>query len=484
VTAIAAVLRLIDLGRPHVVIFDETYYVKDGLALLRYGYEREAIKDADKTILGATDTSWRAMDVFKDSPSFVVHPPVGKWVIATGEWAFGVNPFGWRIAVAVLGILSVLMTARIVRRMTRSDFVGTLAGFLLAIEGLHFVMSRTALLDMSLMFFCLAAFGLLILDRDAVRRRAQMWMNLWDGQPVRVGPGFGLRPWRIAAGVALGLACGVKWSGLWYVAVLGLLAVSWDFQVRRALGVRRPLLGMLARDAVPAFLSLVVVGFAVYVATWSGWLVTSGGYDRNWAASHPGPTWIPEALRSLAEYHRAAWHFHVGLNVPHSYRSHAWGWPVMARPTSFYYESPTGCGSDRCSAEVISLANPIIWWAGLFALGHQIWRWLAARDWRSGALVAGYVAGIAPWLIYHNRTIFTFYSIVFTPYLVAMLSMSLAALPGGPDASRNRRFWGTVALGSVVLLAVVACWFFYPIWTGKVITFDQWHWRMWMPTWV
>jgi dolichyl-phosphate-mannose--protein O-mannosyl transferase len=241
---------------------------------------------------------------------------------------------------------------------------------------------------------------------------------------------------------------------------------------------------MVVRDALPAFLSLVVVGFGVYLATWSGWLLTSGGYDRNWAATNPGPTWIPEALRSLADYHRAAWHFHVGLKAPHSYRSHAWGWPFMARPTSFYYESPTGCGSDKCSAEVLGLANPVIWWAGLFALVHQIWRWLAARDWRSGALVAAYFAGIAPWLIYHDRTIFTFYAIVFTPYLVAMLAMSLASLAGGPGASKNRRFWGTVVAGSVVLLAVIACWFFYPIWTGAVIPYNQWQWRMWMPTWV
>lgn len=488
VTAIAAVLRLVALDRPRAIIFDETYYIKDALSLLRYGYEREAVTGADKLILAAPDDSWSALDIFKETPAFVVHPPVGKWVIASGEWAFGVNPFGWRIAVAVLGILSVLMLARIVRRLTRSDLIGTLAGFLLAIEGMHLVMSRTALLDTSLMFFVLAAFGLILLDRDAARRRADAWRTLWDGLPVRYGPGFGVRPWRLAAGVALGLAVGVKWSGLWYVAAFGILVVAWDFQVRRAMGARHPLTGMLLRDAIPAFLSLVGLAAVTYVATWAGWLATSGGYDRNWAATHPGPTWIPEALRSLAEYHRAAWAFHVGLESPHSYKSHAWSWPVMSRPTSFYYESPeqgvAGCQVAKCSAEVLALGNPIIWWAGLLALFHQAWRWLAARDWRSGALLMAYFAGIAPWLVFHNRTIFTFYSIVFTPYLVALLAMSLASLPGGAQASARRRFIGTLAAGVVVLLAVAAAWYFYPIWTGVTLPYTQWHWRMWMPTWV
>ena len=75
----------------------------------------------------------RAIDVFKDDPSFVVHPPFGKWVIAGGEWLFGVTPFGWRFAVAVLGTLSILMAARIARRLTRSDLVGTVTGLLVAL---------------------------------------------------------------------------------------------------------------------------------------------------------------------------------------------------------------------------------------------------------------------------------------------------------------------------------------------------------------
>ncbi|MGV1006090.1 MAG: dolichyl-phosphate-mannose--protein mannosyltransferase [Candidatus Nanopelagicales bacterium] len=486
VTIIAAVLRLHELGRPHAIVFDETYYVKDGLSLFRFGYEREAIEGADKVLLahtGGIDT----LDIWKDNASYVVHPPVGKWIIGAGQWLFGPTPFGWRFGVCVLGILSVLLVARIVRRLTRSDVIGTLAGLLLALDGLHITMSRTALLDMSLQFFVVIAFGCLLLDRDAVRRRADAWRTLWDGAPVRFGPGFGPRPWRIAAGVSLGLACGVKWSGLWFVAFFGILTVLWDWQLRRALGVRRPALAMLLRDGLPAFLSLVVLAFVVYIGTWAGWLLHAGGYDRDWAASHPATGMlglVPDTLRSLAEYHRAAWAFHVGLTTEHAYRSSAWSWPLMTRPTSFFYDSPTGCGAEKCSAEVLSLGNPVIWWAGLLAIFHQVWRWAAARDWRSGALLCGYMAGWLPWLIYHNRTIFTFYAIVQVPFLVAMLAMSLASLPGTASATPARRFWGFLAAGAVVVLAVAAAWWFYPIWTGQVLPYGHWHLRMWLPTWV
>ena len=46
-----------------------------------------------------------------------------------------------------------------------------LAGALMAVDGLHFVMSRTSLLDGVLMFFVLAAFGCLVVDRDRARER-------------------------------------------------------------------------------------------------------------------------------------------------------------------------------------------------------------------------------------------------------------------------------------------------------------------------
>ncbi|MGB7983180.1 MAG: phospholipid carrier-dependent glycosyltransferase [Candidatus Nanopelagicales bacterium] len=484
VTVLAGVLRFVHLGRPDAIIFDETYYIKDALALLRFGYEREAIDGANDLIL-ARDAPWDQLDIFKDTPAFVVHPPLGKWVIATGEWAFGMAPFGWRFGVAVLGTLSVLMTARILRRLTRSDTVGTIAGLLVALDGLHLVMSRTALLDISLMFFVLAAFGLLLLDRDAVRRRADAWATLWADNPVIHGPGFGLRPWRLAAGVALGLACGVKWSGLWFVAFFGVLTVLWDVALRRELGARHPIRGMLRRDALPAFASIVGVGLLTYVATWSGWLLSEGGYNRDWAATHPGLPFVPDALRSLAEYHRAAWMFHVGLDSPHSYRSSAWSWPVMSRPTSFHYESPAGtCGADRCSEEVLALGNPIIWWAGLLALVHNAWRAVAGRDWRSAALLVAWSAGWLPWLVFHDRTIFTFYAVVQVPFLAGMLAMSMASLAGGPDASPARRQWGLIGVAVFLLVVLIATWFFLPIWTGQSLPYDQWRWRMWLPTWV
>ena len=289
VTALAGFLRFWELGQPRAFVFDETYYAKDAYGLLNHGYEQDFVDKADDKILRGD------LDVFSDTASYVVHPPLGKWIIATGEQIFGMNPFGWRVAVAVLGTLSVLLLARLVRRMTGSTVLGTIAGFLLAIDGLHLVMSRTALLDLPLSFFLLAAFGALVFDREHGRRRAAARLEGFEGSTF--GPGLGFRPWRILAGVLLGAALATKWNALFFVGAFGLLSVWWDVSARRVAGARSPWLGSLSRDALPAFLSIVPTAIVTYVVTWSGWLATSGGYYRTWGSENPSTLfgWVPDS---------------------------------------------------------------------------------------------------------------------------------------------------------------------------------------------
>ena len=93
---LALFLRLWKLGTPHEFLFDETYYAKDAWSLLHFGYAREYVngEKANAAILaGNPDGLW------KDTASMAVHPDLGKWLIGLGEKAFGMDPFGWRVAV-------------------------------------------------------------------------------------------------------------------------------------------------------------------------------------------------------------------------------------------------------------------------------------------------------------------------------------------------------------------------------------------------
>ncbi|MER7853116.1 phospholipid carrier-dependent glycosyltransferase [Streptomyces bacillaris] len=507
VALVAGVLRFWKLDQPHAVIFDETYYAKDAWALVNQGYEGSWPKDVDKLIL--KDPS--SVPIPTD-PGYVVHPPVGKWVIGFGEQLFGFTPFGWRFMVAVLGTLSVLMLCRIGRRLFRSTFLGCLAGLLLAVDGLHFVMSRTALLDLIVMFFVLAAFGCLVVDRDHARRRLAAALPVDEEGVLRPDARIaetlrlGWRPWRLAAGVLLGLAFATKWNGLYVLAAFGLMTVLWDVGARRTAGAAKPHLAVLRRDLVPAFVSTVPVAIVTYLVSWTGWIVTDKGYYRNWAATEgkdSGWSWLlPDWLRSLWHYETQVYDFHVGLTSGHTYESNPWSWLVLGRPVSYFYEEQTGCqesATGKCAAEVLAIGTPLLWWLACVALAYVVWRWLFRRDWRAGAIACGVAAGWLPWFFYQERTIFLFYAVVFVPFLCLAVTMLLGAVIG-PAAGRGtraelglttadptgerRRTLGAIAAGVLVLLIIWNFIYFWPLFTGTSIPEDLWRDRMWLDTWV
>ncbi|MFF9900572.1 dolichyl-phosphate-mannose--protein mannosyltransferase [Streptomyces longispororuber] len=499
VALVAGVLRFWNLGSPKAVIFDETYYAKDAWALIHRGYELSWPDKINDTVIQQGDSVTLPSDA-----AYVVHPPVGKYVIGVGEWLFGFDPFGWRFMTAVLGTLSVLMLCRIGRRLFRSTFLGCVAGALLAVDGLHFVMSRTALLDQVLMFFVLAAFGCLLVDRDRARARLAAALPPDADGVVRPDPDvaetvrLGWRPWRWAAGLCLGLAFGTKWNGLYVMVFFCLMTVLWDVGARRVAGARRPYVAVLKRDVLPAFAATVPVALATYVLSWLGWILSpddgTGGYYRNWAATDGRGgdwTWLPDWLRSLWHYEYKVYDFHVGLSSPHTYQSNPWSWIVDGRPVSYFYESPLpgrdGCPAgteEKCAREVLALGTPLLWWAAAAALLYVLWRWFFRRDWRAGAIVCGVAAGYLPWFMYQERTIFYFYAVVFVPFLCLAVAMLVGALAGPPGSSERRRVVGAAGAGVLVLLIFWNFIYFWPIYTGQAIPIDQWRSRMWLDTWV
>lgn len=457
IALVAGILRFDRLAIPSSYVFDEVYYADDAADLLAYGVE---------------------YDPESGGPQFVVHPPVGKWVIALGQLAFGDDSLGWRVPVAVLGTLAVFLLGRIARRLFRSVTLGAVAATLLAVDGMAFVLSRTAILDGILMFWLLCAFGALLVDRDHARDRLAVRMA--------AGRSGGLRPWRLAAGVFLGLAVATKWNGAWFVVAFGLMTVLWDVDARRCAGARHPRSAMLRRDAVPAFCSVALLAVAVYVASWTGWFL--GGdraYDR---FSTAGPGWLPQPLQGLWAYHEAMLGFHRNLSTWHAYESHPWSWLVMGRPVSFAYRGlergELGCEADACSRAVLAIGTPMLWWGGVVALLVVVLLWLGRRDWRAGAVLGGFGAGWLPWFLFADRTQYAFYAVVMLPFMILAVTMCLGLLLGPPTASPVRRAWGAGVAGAIVLVVVLNFAYFFPIYTDATIPYEQWRARMWLTSWI
>lgn len=473
VTIFAFILRIWNLGSPHSLVFDETFYVKDAWTLFNLGYEATWPENTDPVFnSGGADT-------FNTTASFVVHPPFGKWLIALGMApTAGIEPVGWRLAVALAGTFAVLLVALIARRLTGSTLMGVLAGLLLAIDGQAIVMSRVSILDGLLMFVVLLAFYLLLLDREWIRVREHT--RFW-------------RPWLLAAGVAFGLACGIKWSGVYVLAAFGVWVVVMDIVDRRSAGLTwwpQPIIWR----TLGAFILLVPVAAVTYLATWTGWIVTSGGYNRDWFARHASEqwsgifAWVPEWFQSLWDFHRQAYEFHIGLTASHPYQSNPLTWLLMSRPTSMFFESgklgENGCQYSECASAITPIPNPLIWYAAVAALVWLLIAFIRSRRWQYGMVLLGLAAGYLPWMAYLNRTVFQFYSIVFEPFLVLALVFALQAILGSRDAQRYRRVAGIQFVAYFVVLSLMMSAFFYPIWTGMQTPFWFWQIHMWLPSWI
>jgi len=409
------VLRIINLGLPKGFVFDEVYYVDGARDLLKYGVE------VDGT-----------------NPEFIVHPPVGKWLIASGIKLFGDSEFGWRFASAVFGTLLILLFARLIHVLFYSPLLTALGAALMALDGLLLVHSRTALLDLFLTFFTLS--GVLLWHRNR---------HIW-------------------AGLAFGLAIGCKWSAIYFVAVIGLIAV---YQILVTRDIRKSLKPIAAK-----FLQYGLLPVFVYTITWAGWFISDRGWSRQWS-NNPLVSWL--------HYHSEMLNFHTGLTEKHPYEANPWSWLVMGRPTSFFYESPKGCGAKDCAQEVLALGTPILWWVGTISIAVVVGYWIKSLinhrvDSAANLVVLGVVAGYLPWFAMQQRTVFSFYAIIIEPFLIlAIVYCAKLLLASGlkPAVSQS-------IVGGIFALIVLCFVFFFPLFTGQVITYEDWRLRMWFESWI
>ncbi len=506
ITAVAGFLRLWNLGYPKQFLFDETYYAKDGFSLWKWGYAQNWVDKANDAIVDGRYTP----DLQTGDPTMVVHPDVGKWLIGLGEHLFGFDAFGWRISSAVVGTLMVLVMIRLARRVTGSTLLGAVAGVLLAFDGLQFVLSRLALLDIYVAFFLLCAVSCLVADRDWGRARmARLVEPGYRAAAGEWGPVRGLRwrPWRLAAGLMFGLAIGSKWSALVPMAALGVLVVFWDAGARRSLGVRGAFLKAAVADGLLAFAYLVGVAGVVYVATWTGWLMHHHVYEVHLARNNYGPYWgdytlterhglagFWQALRSLAHYHRDVWSFHsTGLvGATHAYASDPRGWLFLNRSVGVAADLGIKPGTQGCTApadstcirQVVLLGNPVVWWGGIPALLYAVYSWLVRRDWRFGLVVVGVLSCWLPFFRYADRPIFSFYAITLLPFTILAITMVLGRLLGPADATPRRRLIGTSVAGAYVVLVILSFAWFWPVYTNALLTTPQWLDRIWFRAWI
>lgn len=491
VILLATFLRFWDLGSPSRCYFDETYYYYDARDVQANGVEA----------------------------AFVVHPPIGKQLIALGLDIAGVdrngpiekavvddphscvedeqrppNPaarareaadaWGRRIISALFGSLAVLVTWLAGLHLFRLRPTAALAAAFLAIDGLALTLSRVAMLDIFLQFFVIAGFAALLRDQHLLWKDVPEGISNLDPKDVPATR----RHWLLICGVFMGLAFATKWSATmpWGLACLWI----WGGEMLRM----RRLTGKWYAKFVPilarGLFALLLVPLFVYCTSYIGWF--ANWEKSSWAERNPGTHCMVESeepcsttelisakVSAWTAEQKAIYEFHRDLEADHNYRAPAWTWFVMSRPVAFYYE---GCneGDADCVvqkgnvAEVLGLGNPFIWWMALLSYPLLAFFLIKRRDWRAGIILLFIMGQILPYFA-SPRTVFVFYMAPVIPFM---------ALGLGVVAERfvlARKAWAARAM---MLIAAAGFLIWSPVYYGWEIPKTWWDMIIWLPSWV
>jgi len=482
ITGAGGFLRFWRLGSPHSIVpLDETYYAPNSFGYLCHGTDMSFKAGAAHTCAGL-------------EPTFAVHPPVGKELMAAGIKIFGYRPFGWRFAPAIVGTLAILVVYGIARRLWPDKrWPAAAAATLVAVDGLEFVQSRLAMLDIFVMFFILLGVWLMLVDRD----HAYGW----------TGP----RWWRLGAGVAFGLAVSSKWAAIPLLPVVAAIALAWE--VVRIRDTRTAALTKPPPDPVPAseilapatpemlggeeafwrpsqpaarpprtfpailrqtleiFATFLIIPALVYLGSYTPWFLSTKRYVPPrcndvvtvGSVAHSKPKagmalWLCDQ-KEIFDYHRNLKATDDKGNPIHPYMSRAWSWPWISRPASHYFksycipnpkQSPCPAAQTR-DEEILGLPNPAIWWIGFFvALPGLFYLMIRRRDDVAALLIVLFAPLVIPWLIY-SRPIFMFYMTPATPLLGLMVVHAIKSL---------KLRWAAVGF---VAIAITFFGYFYPV---------------------
>ncbi len=368
------------------------------------------------------------------------HPPLGKVFIMLGIAVFGMNGFGWRVAGALFGAAMVPLFYLLGRRLTRRPWLALAGAALFGLDFMRFTQSRIATIDVYVTFFILlGAYGM-----------------LWYAQTVlQKGVRAAILPMALS-GLAFGLGCASKWTGIYAGAGL---AVVYFWVLYARWRQQQPGFGREAALAVGGgVVFFVALPLALYLASYLPYLWRDPSFG----------------LADWWQCQVSMYRYHSQLVATHSFESRWYTWPLMLRPVWYYMG---GGLPEGTYASIAVLGNPVVWWGGLAALMAVGRRILCGKGSRSGAFVCVmFLAQLLPWVLV-TRCTFLYHCFPSLGFTLLALLLWLARLERRRPALAHG-----MTIGVVALAAVLFVWF-YPALAGVPVSEGWARSLLWMPSW-
>jgi dolichyl-phosphate-mannose-protein mannosyltransferase len=353
---------LAGIGRPAFMFFDEGVYVPEARSFVQ----------------GQMDADTKTHNLAR--------PPFGKVLMAIGMKAAGDTPFGWRIASAVCGALTLVAVYLWTLLLLRDPGVAFFAAFLALFNNFLFVMSRVGMMDSFLVFFL-------------------MWSLV--AFTAAIGPDLAARSRRflfVCSGVLMGLAGACKWNAIDTLAVLVFVSFALLWVARRSpvgsLASLVPYARSIQQIGVPTLmLGLVVAPMVSYSLTyWPLCRLLQQPFD----------------FTELMAIHRYMWYLSTH-------------WATNKAITSAWYTWPLKTSPQRALSYLV--ANPVVAWGGLAACIFCLRRFWKTWDLPEGLVVLLFAANYLQWAVTPEKGLMYYYYYPAVMVLGVAIAVALRSLP-------------------------------------------------------
>jgi dolichyl-phosphate-mannose--protein O-mannosyl transferase len=324
---ISLILHFYRLGDPHEIVFDESLFGKYAAAYFSHRYYFDIHPPHTKLIyallayLGGMDPSFQYPG--PDTPY-----PGNFYVVMRALPAFA----GSMLPLIVYGLCRELGVTRV---------WALTAGWFVLFDSALMAMSRFTLTDMLLVTYGTAAWLAF-----ALWCRKDRWI------------------WLFLASLLIGLATSVKWTGLAYLAPIGLVLL---YRLRRSPPAAKTWVAMVCFALIP--IAWQLLGFVIHLS-----LLTHSGIGDDFMSPefqkslignpHAAETGLADLsmMDRVIELNRAMARY-AGQDMSHPYGSKWYTWPLGWRGIYFW----TDHGTDRIR-RIYMVPNLIVWWIASFGM--------------------------------------------------------------------------------------------------------------------
>lgn len=414
-------------------------------------------------------------------PYETTHPPLGKLMMSAGIAIFGMTPFGWRFAGALVGVLMLPALYLFAMQLTKRRDIAAVSMLALTFDLMHFTQTRIATIDsfpvlfILLSYLCMARY----LQTDV--------FAISEGRgPQLINKAFkrSLIPLALS-GLFMGISIACKWIGIY--SALG-LAVLFFIGIYRQYRVSNVACGMDVSDDTPhddaivkrikgaqeytlkrilitcgcCVIFFILVPCVIYYLSYIPYLLPSGKVTIGR---------VIDAQISMLDYHSTP-----GLGMDHPYQSPWWQWPLILKPMWFNRDTfePAGYAST-----IFCMGNPWIFYIGaacmvavivLFVCKYIQFRDRLTLRETDGDLtlliiVIGFMAQYLPWVLV-PRSMYIYHYFASVPFVILATSWLLGQIPNHKKQRQH-------AMVIYILGAIVFFIMFFPYASG-LLTSTTW----------